>query len=168
MQSPSLATHFQTMARYNAGANQRLYEACARLSDEDYRRERAGAFRSIHRTLNHILLGDRLWMARFAEPGVSGTPALATELYGDFTALRAAREREDTLIQGFMDALDASFLREEVHYVNSHGRLCVDPAPLVLAHFFNHQTHHRAQIQIMLSETPVKAPALDMHRIIRP
>jgi uncharacterized damage-inducible protein DinB len=168
MQPASLATHFQTMARYNTLANQRLYEACAQLSDQDYRRERSGGFRSIHRTLNHILLGDRLWMARFSGPGVSGTPPLATELYADFASLRAAQEREDIRIQQFMDALDASFLGEEVHYANSEGRLCADPAPLLLAHFFNHQTHHRAQIQIMLSETTVKPPALDMHRIINP
>jgi uncharacterized damage-inducible protein DinB len=168
MQPASLATHFQTMARYNTLANQRLYEVCAQLSDEDYRRERPGGFRTIHRTLNHILLGDRLWMARFREPGVPAPRPPATELYGDFAGLRAAREREDARIQQFMDALDAGFLREEVHYVNSEGRLCLDPAPLLLAHFFNHQTHHRAQVQIMLSATTVQPPALDMHRIINP
>ena len=81
------------MARYNTTANQRLYEACTQLSDEDYRLERSGAFRSIHLTLNHILRGDRLWMARFCDPGVSATPALPTELYRDFASLRAARER---------------------------------------------------------------------------
>ena len=67
-----------------------------------------------------------------------------------------------------MDALDQSFLEQEVQYVNNAGCLCADPSPLLLAHLFNHQTHHRAQVQIMLSETLVKPPALDMHRIIRP
>lgn len=156
------------MARYNTLSNQRLYEACAQLSDEDYRRERSGGLRSIHKTLNHILLGDRIWMARFIEPGVPAPRPPASELYGDFAGLRAAREREDARIQEFMDALDESFLREEVHYVNSEGRRYADPAPLLLAHLFNHQTHHRAQAQIMLSETPVKPPALDMHRILNP
>jgi uncharacterized damage-inducible protein DinB len=37
-----------------------------------------------------------------------------------------------------------------------------------LAHLFNHETHRRAQVLIMLSEAPVKRPSLDMHRIIRP
>jgi uncharacterized damage-inducible protein DinB len=168
MQPAPLAAHFQTMARYNAMANLRLYEACAQLSDEDYRRQRSGAFRSIHLTLNHILRGDRLWIAHFCDPGVSATPALPTELYTDFASLRAAREREDARIQQFMDALDQSFLEQEVQYMNNAGRLCADPSPLLLAHLFNHQTHHRAQVQIMLSETLVKPPALDMHRIIRP
>jgi uncharacterized damage-inducible protein DinB len=156
------------MARYNAGANERLYTACSQLSDAEYRRERPGSFRSVHLTLNHILLGDRLWMARFTDPGTSNTPPLHTELYGEFGSLRAAREREDARIAEFMNALDARFLEAEISYVNSAGRLCNDPAPLILAHFFNHQTHHRAQIQMMLSETPVNPPSLDMHRVIRP
>jgi uncharacterized damage-inducible protein DinB len=29
--------HFQTFARYNAWANDRLYAACAQLSDADFR-----------------------------------------------------------------------------------------------------------------------------------
>ncbi len=168
MQSTTLANHFQTMARYNAGANQRLYTACSQLSDADYRRERPGAFGSVHLTLNHILLGDRLWMARFTEPEIQTTPPLRTELYDDFSSLRAAREREDARIQEFMNGLEESFLEGEISYVNNAGQLCHDPAPLILAHVFNHQTHHRGQIQIMLSETPVSPPSLDMHRVIRP
>jgi uncharacterized damage-inducible protein DinB len=35
-------------------------------------------------------------------------------------------------------------------------------------HFFNHQTHHRGQIHDMLTQTIVKPPSLDMHRILRP
>jgi uncharacterized damage-inducible protein DinB len=168
MQSATLVTHFQTMARYNTGANKRLYAACAQLSDADYRRERTGAFRSVHLTLNHILLGDRLWMARFTDPEIQTTPPLHTELYHDFSSLRAARESEDARIQEFMDALGEGFLQREVTYVNNAGRPCADPAPLILAHVFNHQTHHRAQIQMMLSGTPIDPPSLDMHRVIRP
>jgi uncharacterized damage-inducible protein DinB len=164
----TLATHFKTMAVYNAGANQRLFDACALLSDDEYRRERRGSFHSIHLTLNHILLGDRLWMARFTDPGISATPPLQTELYRDFISLRAARVEEDARIQQFMDALATDFLERNVSYVSSARKLCSDPAALLLAHFFNHQTHHRAQVQMMLSETPVNPPALDMHRIIRP
>jgi uncharacterized damage-inducible protein DinB len=33
---------------------------------------------------------------------------------------------------------------------------------LVLAHIFNHQTHHRGQAHAMLSGTPVRPPELDL------
>ena len=57
----SWASHFRTMARYNAWANRRLYDACAALSEEAYLRPRPSFFGSIHNTLNHIIVGDRLW-----------------------------------------------------------------------------------------------------------
>jgi hypothetical protein len=55
---------FQRFARYNAWANRRLYAACAELDPAEYHRQRPAFFGSIHRTLNHILVADRLWVAR--------------------------------------------------------------------------------------------------------
>ena len=52
------------MAHFNAWANARLYGAVAGLSDADYRRERGLFFGSIHGTLNHLLVVDRLWCGR--------------------------------------------------------------------------------------------------------
>jgi uncharacterized damage-inducible protein DinB len=56
---------FWTLARYNRIANQRIFECCSRLEPAEYRKQRQGSFGSIHGLLNHILLGDRIWMARF-------------------------------------------------------------------------------------------------------
>jgi uncharacterized damage-inducible protein DinB len=164
----SLIAHFQMLALYNTIANERLYEACGRLDEEEYRRPRAGSFGSIHRTLNHILLGDRLWVDRFTETGGATTPPLGSELYAEFSGLRAARQAEDARLQALLASATEDFLVKEVRYVNSAGQPHADPAAFLLAHLFNHQTHHRGQIHVMLSQTPVRPPALDMHRAIRP
>jgi uncharacterized damage-inducible protein DinB len=156
------------LARYNTIANQRLYEAVGHLEDEEYRRERAASFQSVHRTLNHILLGDRIWMARFTETGYDTTPALGGELYPDFASLRTARAAEDARIETFLGSVTEDFLAREVRYVNSAGETHADPAGLLLAHLFNHQTHHRGQVHVMLSQTALRPPSLDMHRAIRP
>jgi uncharacterized damage-inducible protein DinB len=159
--------HFRTLARYNTTVNQRLYAACAALDDTEYRKERFGSFGSIHRTLNHILLGDRVWMERF-EGAETHTPALSTILYEDFASLRGAREAEDQRIERFMAALTEEQLNRTVRYVNSAGIAFADPAPLVMAHMFNHQTHHRGQVHTMLSHAGIQPPSLDMHRAIKP
>jgi len=52
--------------------------------------------------------------------------------------------------------------------VNNEGRSCDDPVDLLLAHFFNHQTHHRGHVHDMLTRTGVSPPVLDLHRVIRP
>src|SRR5690242_1796702 len=84
-------SHFQMLARYNRIANERIYDQCAQLTDAEYRKQRQGSFRSIHALLNHVLLGDRIWMSRFEGSGRT-TPALNTVLFEDFNALRSARE----------------------------------------------------------------------------
>ena len=159
--------HFRILACYNRAANQRIYDACAQLDDAEYRKERAGSFGSIHALLNHILLGDRIWMARFEGAG-STTPTLSTILYDEFPALRTAREQEDDRIERFFENSDAAVLHRRLAYTNNQGKSYVDPLPVAAIHLFNHQTHHRGQVHVMLAQTRVTPPALDLHRIINP
>jgi uncharacterized damage-inducible protein DinB len=64
--------------------------------------------------------------------------------------------------------VDGDFLTRPLSYKNSLGVECTDAAPRAVLHFFNHQTHHRGQVHVMLSQTDVKPPSLDMHRILNP
>ena len=57
---PTDRAHFARLARYNQWANQRLYAACARLPEAEYLKPRPAFFKSLHGTLSHILVGDRL------------------------------------------------------------------------------------------------------------
>jgi uncharacterized damage-inducible protein DinB len=163
----NLLTHFQMLARYNRIANERLFAKCAQLDDSEYRKPRAGSFGSIHGLLNHILLGDRRWLGLF-ETGQVLTPPLNQILYDDFSALQNARVREDARIESFFAGLDAAFWPRSFAYTNLQGKDYVDTAHVACSHLFNHQTHHRGQVHVMLSQTPVAPPPLDLHRIINP
>ena len=79
---------------YNAWCNERLYDAASRVSDADYRADRGAFFKSLHGTLNHLLVGDRIWMRRFTGAGEL-PPSLDAILFDGFDALRAARRSED-------------------------------------------------------------------------
>lgn len=57
---------FQIYARYNAWMNDNIYAGCEKLSDAQRKQDMGAFFKSIHGTLNHLLIVDRLWMARFA------------------------------------------------------------------------------------------------------
>lgn len=162
-----IVRHFQTLAHYNRIANERLYDACAELSDEEYRAPRAGSFGSIHGLLNHILLGDTIWFSRF-EGGGTTTPALNTVLYDEFPTLRAARATHDARIEAFFAGLTEAALSRSFAYVNNQGKNYVDSGAAAFSHFFNHQTHHRGQLTVMLSQTAVRPPSLDLHRIVNP
>lgn len=162
-----LPRHFRLLADYNRLANRRLYDSCARLTDGERRAKREAFFGSIHGTLNHLMVGDRIWLARFSGEEVPST-GLDTILYEGFEELREAREREDARIQEFVSGIDGASLGGTVRYENNEGRMLEDPVDLLLAHLFNHQTHHRGQVHGMLSQTAVAPPVLDLHRIVRP
>jgi uncharacterized damage-inducible protein DinB len=162
-----LAAHFQMLARYNRTANERLYAACAQLDDDEYRKLRPGSFGSIHALLNHILLGDRRWMGLF-ENGQRTTPPLNQILYDDFADLRSARVGEDARMETFFDQLDVAFWTRSFPYTNNQGKDYVETAHVACTHLFNHQTHHRGQVHVMLSQTTARPPSLDLHRIVNP
>jgi uncharacterized damage-inducible protein DinB len=158
---------FRVFGRYNRIANERLYEQVGKLDVAEYRRERRGSFGSIHGLLNHILVGDRIWMSRFAGGGKT-TPPLNTILFETFAEINTARAEEDARIEAFFEKVDGNFLIKPLAYTNSRGIDYVDVAGPAVLHFFNHQTHHRGQVHVMLSQTEVGPPALDMHRILNP
>jgi uncharacterized damage-inducible protein DinB len=165
--STSLIAHFQMLAQYNTLANRKLYAACAGLEDSDLKQIRPAFFHSIHGTLNHILVGDRIWLHRFEGKQVPST-GLDAILYETFEQLLIARRAEDARIEVFFSNLTEEVLAASVSYCNHAGNLHTDPMPLLVAHFFNHQTHHRGQIHDMLSQTSIQPPSLDLHRVMRP
>jgi uncharacterized damage-inducible protein DinB len=154
-------------ARYNRLANQALYQACAVLSHEERRRDLGSIFRSGHGTLNHLLLGDRIWMTRFEGDSHPSTN-LGAILFDELDALHRARIEMDARIEHFFGNLPADFLDRSIRYVTNAGVETEDPTTVVVPHFFNHQTHHRAQVHTLLSQLGRAPPALDLHRVIRP
>jgi len=156
-------------ARYNALANERLYAAAATLPDTDRKRDVGAFFGSLHGTLNHLMIGDGIWMARL-EGGQSPSTGLDAILHESFDDLRRARVTLDARIEAFFAALPEGFLDRPFRYVNNEGRVFEDQPSLILPHFFNHQTHHRGQAHAILSQLGMgrKTPVLDLHRVIKP
>ncbi len=161
-----MKTHFLTFARYNRWANRRLYAAAAELTDAQYREDRGAFFGSLRGTLNHLLVGDRVWFNRFTGEGVN-PPSLDTILHDGFEELRAAREAEDGRMIGFVESLDETRLDKPFAYRSMDGTPVELPFGLLLAHAFNHQTHHRGQAHTLLTQFGCSVPALDLVYFLR-
>ena len=146
-----MLARYRMFAGYNAWCNERLYDATTQVTDADYRANRGAFFRSLHGTLNHLLVGDRIWMRRFTGQG-EAPPGLDAILYDDFAQLRAARRTEDGRIRHYIETLNDDHLAKTIRY-----RTVVNPQDIeqvlapALDHFFNHQTHHRGQAHALLS-----------------
>jgi uncharacterized damage-inducible protein DinB len=162
-----LLQHVRRFARYNRWANRRLYAACAALAPADYHAARPSFFGSLHATLNHILVGDSIWLGRFTGRPTPHITALDQILHTDFAALRAAREAKDAEIVAYCDGLDAAAFAGRFTYTNSRNETFSDELLVPLMHFFNHQAHHRGQAHGLLSHAGASPPPLDLIHYFR-
>ena len=154
--------HFPLMARFNGWVNDRLYDCVARLPDAAYRADRKAFFGSVHNTLNHLLIVDRLWAGRI-EGVPSGIRSLDQILYDDFASLRAARRAEDRRLIELVDGLSEQRLRQPVLYRRMIGEGDEEVrAGHILLTLFNHQTHHRGQVHALLTQAGIVPPPLDV------
>jgi uncharacterized damage-inducible protein DinB len=159
MISPEYA---RTMARYNEWMNGSLYDASAKLSDEQRKEDMGAFFKSIHGTLNHLLLAARIWMGRLVARPIAVT-SLAQELYSDFDTLRAERAATDRAISAWAASLTGEILAGDLSYtsiVNPQPR--GTPMGIVVTHFFNHQTHHRGQLTTLLMQRGIDPGVTDL------
>jgi uncharacterized damage-inducible protein DinB len=115
-----------------------------------------------HAQPHHSWRPHLAWLARFAGEEVPSIN-LDTILYEDSDKLRGARAFEDERIETFASGLGKDFLGGKIRHLNNEGKVYVD---LLVAHLFNHQTHHRGQVHDMLTQTNVPPPVLDLHRVI--
>lgn len=152
-----MKSHFAMMAEYNAWANARLYEMARRLPDDQYRKDVGAFFRSLHGTLNHILTADLIWMRRLTGTGVH-PDKLNAIVFDDLPTLSAARVREDQRIIEFVADLSDSRLEEALEYRTLNGTPAKQPRREILAHLFNHQTHHRGQAHAVLTLLGIAEP----------
>jgi len=174
-----LPAQYRALARYNTWMNERLYAVSATLPDEVRKEDRGAFFRSIHGTLNHLLLTDRAWLGRFTrDPALAqsrdagGQPIAYTgklnqELYADFTLLRHERTATDAAIEGWARDLTSERLAAPFAYRSSDGRQHEHPLWWAVGHFFNHQTHHRGQLTTLLMQLGRDPGVTDLVALLR-
>jgi len=143
--------HFEMFAHYNRWANERIYRAAAVLTEADRLADHGAFFRSVSGTLNHLLVADRIWMRRFTGDGPVQTRIDET-ISADHAELAALRAAEDERIVGFVESLDDAALAAPITYgpLTASGTF-TQPLGALLAHLFNHQTHHRGQATVILT-----------------
>jgi uncharacterized damage-inducible protein DinB len=155
---------FVMFAGYSRWANARLYAAAAKLSDKDYRTPHGAPLASLQGRLSHLLVADRVWMRRFTGAGPEHK-SLDELPFDNLPALADARRQEDERIIAWVAGLTETALTATITYRPLSGSTSVtQPLGPVLAHFFNHQTHHRGQAHGLLTAIAgdKAAPQLDL------
>jgi uncharacterized damage-inducible protein DinB len=154
--------YFQTMARYNRWMNEKIYAVCAAIGDADRKKDMGAFFKSIHGTLNHLLLCDRAWLGR-----LTGKPFkinyLSDELYADFDELRKERAKTDEELIAWVAALTDERLAADFTYTSAVDNVTrTFPLWAAVGHVFNHQTHHRGQITTLIKQLGIDPGVTDL------
>ena len=149
-------------ARYDRWATERVLAAADRLTDADYRGDVGLFFKSVHGTLNHLLVAQhQLWFRRFSF-GESPRVELDAEVETDRHRLRAALLDGCDAWGGLVAGLDDARLSGRLDYTTMRGQPVSLPYAPTLLHVFNHGTHHRGQISAGVTRLGHECPVLDM------
>lgn len=157
-----LPAYVLELASYAQWQNESVFGLCAGLSDAERKRDRGMYFKSIHDTLDHMLLVDRLLLGTCGagEPPPDRRPG---RVYDEFDALREARAELDRGLCRHAALMTPEWLAEEQtiwsERLRRQRRL---PRGLLLAQLFNHQTHHRSQVTTHLFMMGIEYGSTDL------
>ena len=153
--------YFAAFVGYHLWAHRRLLKALEPMSDADYHGDQGLFFRSVHRTLNHLLLVDLLWHGRLTgRPFAIG--GLDQELVKERRRLADEMIRQAEVLQALVKSFDERRFEMQNPYVDTEGVAREYPLALQLTHAFNHATHHRGQVTAVITRLGLESPVLDL------
>lgn len=153
--------NLRMLARYHQWAGQVLLAYLEPLPDDAWYRDEGLFFRSIHGTLNHLLLVDRLWPERLRE-GNPQFQGLDEILEPERAGLLRALEAEWQRIIDYVDGLQEAEVGGQARFIDSQGNPRAMPRGPMLQHLVNHGTHHRGQISAVVTRLRGVAPPMDL------
>ncbi len=173
-----LLKQFKLLADYNQLMNSRLYDATALLPDKKINENKGAFFKSLLGTLNHIMVGDIIWLKRFSNvpsnqqslryfSSLQKPTSLDAILFDNFNELRQEREKMDNLIIQWINSLSDKDFEAKVEYRNMKGLSFRKEYSSLIHHLFLHQVHHRGQATTLLSQFGVEFGDTDLIEMIK-
>ncbi len=158
----------ELLYEYGRWANQRVLQAAATLSDEQFTRDLRGSFCSVRDTLLHIMGGEWSWLAYWKERSpdsafLEDLRARRSVLFNPATfpslaSVRARWAEIEAEKTEFVSRMTDESLGSMVPFRNTHVRLAH-----LMQHVANHSTYHRGQIALMMRQLEAEPLATDFH-----
>jgi uncharacterized damage-inducible protein DinB len=132
---------------YSNWASRRLRDAALGLSKEEQLKDLGVSHKSLHETLQHIFLADRIWFSRTVDPGVLelDDPLAVAKRWEDW----AERLSDQDLLR----VVDYKDMKENDHRT---------PVWQIVLHVVNHGTLHRGQAMSLLRQLGAAPPPTDL------
>ncbi len=172
-----ILAHLRLLAQYNRWMNDKCYAAAATLPAVTIAADRGAFFKSIIGTLNHLYVGDLVWLRRFSKhparyhalaplQGLLAVTALDQQVEADLAPLRMRRQQLDEIISDWVGTVELADLDHVLEFRTMDG----DPAHKnfgsLILNLFNHQTHHRGQLTTLLTQAGADVGVTDLFALI--
>ena len=158
----------RVLIEYNCWANQLVCGSAGALTSDEFVRHMGSSYGSVRTTLVHILWGDGQWMSRFDGWQRPATPIKESDRFiQDWAELCGAREKADADIARWARNVDEKWLDADLTWFSgAANREVTAPKRLLVAHFFNHQTHHRGQAHTLLTAAGQQTGDTDLFLVV--
>lgn len=162
----------QLLYAYDRWANERVLQAAATLTAEQFTRDLGGSFRSLRDTLLHIIAGEWIWLEYWKAPPVD--PASLDNLRSrreslfnpdSFPALPVVRSKWEEVEKQQMDFLNGltdDLLAKMLPFRSTQARLSH-----LMQHVANHSTYHRGQVSLLMRQFGAKPVGTELPRVSR-
>lgn len=142
--------------RHNYWARERQLEACASLTEEQFRRPLGNSFSSIRDTLAHLVAAEWLWLECWR--GRPSRPLLSPEEFPTLAALSERWHKVELEMTQYLATLSEEALTAPATYTDPAGQSWTYTLWRMILHLLNHQSYHRGQVATLLRQLGVKPP----------
>ena len=172
--------NFELMAEYNALMNQKFCDSISTVSNDILWQDQKAFFGSILGTLNHLMVGDLIWLNRFNQHPSHPKGFKALETLTDFPlptkltqvlcedkqSFSSHRQNLDQIIIQFFNESNEDDYSKVLRYQNTKNDTFHKSFLMLLQHLFNHQTHHRGQVTTLLTQMNIDVGETDLLMLI--
>ena len=156
-------TDLTLLLDFHYWARDRVLDAVALLTPEQYSRALGSSFPSVRDTLVHTYSAEWIWYQRWQ--GTSPSSHLDPADYPDVDALRTAWRLHETRMRGYLATLDDASINGVLDYKAFGGQAFRSAIWEMIQHVVNHGTYHRGQVTTMLRQLGA-APAKSAELIV--
>jgi len=154
------------LTRYNAWADEVIFEAVAQLPEGEATKPRQSIFKNMLHTLNHIYVIDRVFQAH-VEGREHGYQARNTETNPPLAELRQAQQEMDRWLIDWSDRMSDQALDEKIAFAYIGGGEGLMTRGEILLHVVNHTTYHRGFVADFFCQVPARPPTTDLTVFLR-
>lgn len=152
---------------YNAWANNRVMAAVTRLNPDQFTAPNpCSGYGSIRGILVHILTAELVWRERFKKTQVEDF-FLDPEIFPTLETLLYRWQKEEIVLQNFIEDLSDDSLDDTLTYFNRRGESFENICWNILVHVINHGTQHRSEVATILTGYGVSPGDLDLIHFLR-